>query len=127
MLLTGFVIAQLMLDVVLVLLVTWAVTRKGTAPARPPAVPPAWYGDLVALAQDLLVVTEPVLDALEGQHRRPPPEARDTRPARDGRRKPSPCSARAWPPRTSRGAGRDRKSTRLNSSHSRASRMPSSA
>ena len=86
MLLTGLVIAQLALDVVLVLLVVWGVTRKRAAPLRMPDVPPAWYGDLVALAQELVAVTEPVLDALEGQRRQPPPEARDTPPARDGRR-----------------------------------------
>lgn len=69
--LSAFVIAQIVFDVAVVALAAvYLVTRP--AP-RAPAVPepPEWYAQFLALAQDLMAATEPVLDRLEA--RAPPP------------------------------------------------------
>jgi len=62
--LTAFVVAQLVFDVaVLALVATYLLGRK----AEPAPAPPEWYPKLVALAQDLMAATEPVLERLEGR------------------------------------------------------------
>ena len=66
--LSAFVITQIALDVVLVALVVYLVTR----PAPPPPGPPEWYGQMVKLAQDMMAATEPVLERME---KRPEPAA----------------------------------------------------
>lgn len=62
MLLTVVVLAQLVLDVVVIVMLT-----RGRGRFRPEreAAPPPWYQEFVHLAEDLLLVTEPVLTALE--------------------------------------------------------------
>jgi hypothetical protein len=63
--LAAFVVCQLIFDVAVVLLLV-AIVRRARRVA-PPAVapgPPAWYREFLALAEDLLVVSEPLLDSL---------------------------------------------------------------
>jgi hypothetical protein len=62
MLLATLVIAQLMVDVVLGVLVVTCLLRM-RAPRR--AAPPRWYGELTQLAQEIVAVTGPVLDAVD--------------------------------------------------------------
>lgn len=81
MLLTALVLFQLAFDLV-VLVGLVVVLRRRPAAAAPPA--PAWHGELVALAQDLLTVTEPLLDSLESRgvpRTEPPPAAGPPREA----------------------------------------------
>lgn len=62
--LTAFVVLQLAFDLtVLVLLVLGAARRRVGASAAPPE----WYPQFVALAEEVLAATEPVLDALEAR------------------------------------------------------------
>jgi hypothetical protein len=70
LLLASLVIAQLIVDVVLGALVITCLLRR--RPRRAPA-PPPWYGELTQLAQDIVAVTRPVLDAAD---RRPAPAER---------------------------------------------------
>jgi hypothetical protein len=89
MLLSIFVITQIALDIALV---TYLVTnarrrRRATASARraaqPAAAPPAWYGDFLATAEELMVLVEPVLDLAESgtlAGPRPPSPAPATEP-----------------------------------------------
>lgn len=67
MLLPVFVVCQLVLDVALVALLVVALLRRKAEPAGGPTTPPAWHAELVALTQELLAVTEPILDALESR------------------------------------------------------------
>lgn len=76
MLLTAFVVLQLLFDVVLVLLWATGVLRRRAA--RGGEAPPDWYPQFVALAQEVLAMTEPVLDALEAS---PPAPAAAPTPA----------------------------------------------
>lgn len=71
MLLTAFVVLQLLFDVVLVLLWATGVLRRRAA--RGGEAPPDWYPQFVALAQEVLAMTEPVLDALEASPPAPAP------------------------------------------------------
>lgn len=64
--LTAFMVFQLALDALLVVIVVLGALRRAAAPS-PPAPPPEWYRELVALSQDVLLATEPMLDALERQ------------------------------------------------------------
>jgi hypothetical protein len=62
--LTAFIVLQLVFDIVLLLL--WAVgALRRRAAASTGDGPPDWYPQFVALAEEVLAVTEPVLDALE--------------------------------------------------------------
>jgi hypothetical protein len=74
--LATLIVCQLVFDVAAVLLLVALVRRARPAPAPEVAPePPAWYREFLALAQDLLVVTEPVLDALDRPGRAPAPAA----------------------------------------------------
>ncbi len=75
MVLSAFVISQLVFDVALLVLFILSAIRAKPQPARP-ARPPDWYQELVPLIQELLLITEPILDALETQAL----PAGDTRP-----------------------------------------------
>jgi hypothetical protein len=76
-----FIVCQLVFDVAVVLLLAAVIGRARPAPAEAAPEPPAWYREFLALAQDLLVVTEPVLHALDHPRAAPAPRARDPRPA----------------------------------------------
>lgn len=68
MLLTVFVVAQLVFDVALLgLFVASVWGKKAVAEPRPPE----WYAEFLALAQDLLAATEPVLESLESRQAEP--------------------------------------------------------
>jgi hypothetical protein len=74
--LSAFIVCQLVFDVVAVLLLVALVRRARPAPLLAAAPePPAWYREFLALAQDLLVVTEPVLHALDRPGSAPAPPA----------------------------------------------------
>ena len=70
----GFVVAQLVLDVVLVVALLVLLARRSA-----PAPPPAWHGELVALAGDLLAASSPVLDVLESHAASPSDRHREAR------------------------------------------------
>jgi hypothetical protein len=91
MLLSLFIVTQIALDIALVgFLVTLARRRRVPAPARKAATsaPPAWYGDVLAMIEELMVLVEPVLELADrgalGQPPTPAPRAAET--ARDRRR-----------------------------------------
>ncbi len=68
--LTAFIVLQIILDLEVVLfLLLWHRRRKRAAAARVgaprAAEPPAWYREFLLLAEDVLTLVEPVLDALE--------------------------------------------------------------
>src|SRR5262245_63778995 len=68
--LTAFIVLQIILDLEVVLfLLVWHRRRKRAAAARAAAPrvaePPAWYREFLLLAEDVLTLVEPVLDALE--------------------------------------------------------------
>jgi hypothetical protein len=69
MLLTLFVISQIALDAGLALFLLVRALRRRAAPAPQPVpesgVPPSWYSDFLVLAEDLMTLVEPVLDAAE--------------------------------------------------------------
>ena len=67
MLLMAFIVLQLILDVEIVLFLLMRRRRRKAAPAPAPAKeePPSWYRDFTILAEDVLALVEPVLDALE--------------------------------------------------------------
>jgi len=75
--LATFIVCQFAFDVAVVLLLL-ALLRRPRPMAPGPVVtpePPAWYREFLALAQDLLVVTEPVLYALDRPGSAPAPPA----------------------------------------------------
>lgn len=72
MMLSAFVVAQIVFDVVVVALAALYFVSRKTTPPPPAPEPPDWYPQLVTLAQDLMAATEPMLDKLET---REPPEA----------------------------------------------------
>jgi hypothetical protein len=80
---TTFIVCQLVFDVAAVLLLVALLRRGRPAPAPEVAPePPPWYREFLALAQDLLVVTEPVLSALDRPGSAPaPPAPAAARPA----------------------------------------------
>jgi hypothetical protein len=64
LMLSAFVVAQLVFDVAVVAFaVVYLLTRQPPPPG--PIEPPEWYGHFLKVAQDVMVVTEPVLDRLE--------------------------------------------------------------
>lgn len=62
--LTAFIVLQLVFDIVLLLLWAAGALRRREAASAGDG-PPDWYPQFVALAEEVLAVTEPVLDALE--------------------------------------------------------------
>ncbi len=78
MLLTAFVVAQLVFDVALALFLLAGAMRRKARPEPAEVSPPVWYQEFLRLAQDLLAVTESVLDALEV--RRPESPSRPAAP-----------------------------------------------
>lgn len=91
MLLTVFVVAQLVFDVALLLLFVVTLLRRRAEPVPDPE-PPAWYGEVVLFAQDLLAATEPLLDALELRRAQPEP---DEATGREGRHREAMALLRA--------------------------------
>jgi hypothetical protein len=82
--LAHLVLWQLVLDVVLIVAVIALIPRRRAvrrAPAPPPP-PPAWFGELVELAQDLMVATDRVSGSLEARRAASAdePSARGERP-----------------------------------------------
>jgi hypothetical protein len=66
LMLSAFVVAQLVFDVAVVAFaVVYLLTRQSPPPE--PIEPPEWYGHFLKVAQDVMVVTEPVLDRLESR------------------------------------------------------------
>jgi hypothetical protein len=86
--LTAFVVFQLALDALLVLFLAIGALRRAAAPP-PPDTPPEWYRELVALSQDVLLATEPMLDALE--RREAPPARTSEAGAAPARTEPPPA------------------------------------
>ena len=58
---------QLVLDVVLCVVVTVLLLQRRTPRRVPAPAPPAWYGELAELAQDLMVATDRLLDGREAR------------------------------------------------------------
>jgi hypothetical protein len=85
--LTFFVVFQLGLDVALLcLLLAQARRRKAAPPAgrqTSAQSPPQWYREFLLLAEDVLALVEPVLDALESGRLPAPPDSAP--PARTGK------------------------------------------
>jgi hypothetical protein len=67
MLLTAFIVLQIILDVEVVLFFLFRMRRRRAATPAPAAAPtpPAWPRDFLLLAEDVMALLEPVLDALE--------------------------------------------------------------
>ena len=69
MLLTLFVVSQIALDAGLVIFLLVNTRRRRAAATRrraaPNVTPPSWYSDFLVLAEDLMALVEPVLDAAE--------------------------------------------------------------
>jgi len=69
MLLTLFIILQIAFDVGLAIHLVLSTRRRRAAATRRPATakatPPSWYTDFLVLAEDLMGLVEPVLDAAE--------------------------------------------------------------
>lgn len=78
MLLTALIVAQLVFDVALVLFLLAGAMRRKAQPGPAEVSPPVWYQEFLRLAQDLLAVTESVLDAQEV--RRPDSPSRPAAP-----------------------------------------------
>jgi hypothetical protein len=91
MLLAALVIAQVLVDIVLGALVVTCLLRT-RSPRR--AAPPRWYGELTQLAQEIVAVTGPVLDAVDRSgpavERAVPGRGRVAGPGRDARDTPQP-------------------------------------
>ncbi|HTY79025.1 MAG TPA: hypothetical protein VMI34_14475 [Candidatus Bathyarchaeia archaeon] len=65
MLLSLFIVTQIALDIALVgFVMTLTRRRWAPAPARRTTTskPPAWYGDVLAMIEELMVLVEPVLE-----------------------------------------------------------------
>ena len=78
MLLTAFIVLQIILDVEVVLFFLFRMRRRRkAAPAPPaePAPPPPWHREFLLLAEDVMALLEPVLDALESGALRAPAHA----------------------------------------------------
>jgi hypothetical protein len=72
MILSAFVAVQILFDITVVALVAvYVFTRK----AAPAPEPPEWYGQFVALAQEVMAATEPMLERLEQKDAPPPAPA----------------------------------------------------
>ena len=78
--LTAFVVAQIVFDVIVVTLVVLYVLERR---ADSSSTPPDWYGDVVNLAQDVMAATEPVLDRLDERRAAPAAVAPAPAPAPD--------------------------------------------
>jgi hypothetical protein len=74
MMLSGFVVAQIVFDVALLALIAfYAVTRK----PPPPPEPPEWYAHFLKLAQEVIAATERPFDDPAGREAPPPPPPHD--------------------------------------------------
>ena len=93
--LTAFIVLQLILDLEVVLFLVWRRRHRRRPAALVPAEPPAWYRDFLLLAEDVLAVVEPVLDALDrGQLPMPVAAAAPAAAAEGPRDAPSPAPPR---------------------------------
>jgi hypothetical protein len=71
MTLTVLVIWQLVLDVVLLGAVAILLMRRKVVKPAPAPRPPAWHGELLELAQDLLAATDRIVDSLAARRAEP--------------------------------------------------------
>jgi hypothetical protein len=77
--LTAFVVAQIVFDVIVVALVVLHLLDRRTESTG--TTPPDWYGEVVTLAQDVMAATEPVLEKLD-ERRAPVPAPAPAAPDR---------------------------------------------